>query len=91
MTWVKVKSMVATTLMTALFSTLAVGCYYYDRDDYERYADRRYSYRYDRERDRDYSRYRDRDLSDDRYYDRRYDQDRRYSRNNRFDSVPQYD
>ena len=86
MTWVKIESMVATTIMTALLSMLAAGCYYYDRDDYERYADRRYSYRYDRERDRDYSRYRD-----DRYYDRRYGQDRRYSRNNRFDSVPQYD
>ena len=48
MTWVKVRSMVATTLMTALLSMLAAGCYYYDRDDYGRYADRRYSYRYDR-------------------------------------------
>jgi hypothetical protein len=91
MTWVKVKSVVATTLMTAMLSMLAAGCYSYDRDDYDRYADRRYSYRYDRERDRDYSRYRDRDLRDDRYYDRRYDQDRRYSRNNRFGDVPQYD
>ena len=62
MTWVKVKSMVATTLMTALFSTLAAGCYYYDGDDYEPDADPRYSYRYDRDRDRDYSRYRDRDV-----------------------------
>lgn len=63
--------------MTALLSMLAAGCYYYDRDDYERHADRRYSYRYDRDRDRDYSRYRDRDS--------------RYSRNDRFDSVHQYD
>ena len=87
MTWVKVKSMVATTLMTALFSMLAAGCYYYESDDYERHADRRYSYRYDRDRDRDYSRYRDRDVR----YGQHYDRDSRYSRNDRFDSVHQYE
>ena len=85
MTRVKCKSMVAVTLMTALFSTLAAGCYYYERDDYERRAERRYSYRYDR--DRDYSRYRDRDVR----YGQHYDRDSRYSRNDRFDSVHQYD
>jgi hypothetical protein len=91
MTWVKIESVVASTIMIALLSMLAASCSYYDRDDYERYADRRYSYRSDRGSDRDYSRYRDRDLRDNRYYDRRYDPDGHYRGNDRFDGVHQYD
>ncbi len=54
-------------VLMALMTMFAAGCYY-DRDDhwgYHRHPERRYSYRYDRDRDWRYGRY-------DRDYDRRY-------------------